>query len=467
VNGPGVPTELRSVVTPQTDRPASCLEDRPIASSRLFVARVIGSLTVGALTFITHGCSKPLVADSWVVEVPLIDSSLLIVEASHPGSTRPLRFAIDTGAPVVVSADLARMLAPEAQSTTVKPGMTAIDGEGFEVALEPTRLGRLAIGPLELDGLVAAAVDAPGFGKLCPPLDGMLGSYEISGVSGFLDHLAVAIDLDERVATFSSAPTREDAEGVVVPTIRVFTSPKGKSIRTNAVVVQAIIAGTTVPVRVDTGDSGYPSMSLAFFRSLGRNVSGPDVKQILGSRGAGITLKERMDTTWLAYVDGIRLGSLTLDAVLFQITEHFDGEPTSVTLSQGFMDRLNFTLDLPRDRIILRPRRNPVPPDRPPTLGFDVRGGVPIVVMLVKDGVAASAGVSLGDEILEWDGKPLDPGDHRAICDLRFAICELRDRINSRDGSAHRLVLRRDGRGRFEVELPLDESALRESSREP
>ncbi len=167
---------------------------------------------------------------------------------------------------------------------------------------------------------------------------------------------------------------------------------------------------TVVTMLVDTGDDSAFSVTRRLSARLGLDKRYADVPELPSAVGVGGTVREKE-----VRLRSVSLGSLRLTRPVADLQMDADGVNGSeathdVSIGGEALRRFTVTLDYAHKRMILEPNSNLSEPFVGTLfgLGFSAKVGGGVEVKLVYPSSPASeAGIVVGDEILEIDGRPL------------------------------------------------------------
>jgi len=312
----------------------------------------------------------------------------------------PYLFAIETGGPFGVIVD-----AKVAAALQLKPPSGASD---------PLRsIESLQIGPLTVRNVIAFVRDGTGL----IGVDGMLG------LSTFKE-LVLTVDYPRRQIRLESnslpAPNGRD----IVPLIRAGMGGM-------LVGVQSDFAGTPITLVIDTqgGTTIMCSPDAAEDFSFASTAVGSGQALIGGASGPGVAV------TSARLKGDVRLGGLTLQRPIVNVAPL----PLECIIGTELLSNFSTTLDQRTMRVRFSGNPTVPPPPSQYTLGLSVfpdSSGAFRVRVLRPGAAADAAGMRIGDEIIEVEGKPaaLETAGPSALRRLAAG------------GRSIRLKVRRDGR---------------------
>ena len=417
------------------------------------VVAALGCTSVGSFDGADDHCAracKPLV----VAEMPAqFYQGLAIVEVQVEGLDRLARFVIDTGSVSVIRADLASQVAFSVDGSAASSLFE--DTAGRQIDAEPILLRRLKLGQLEFRRVPAALVASQVFDRICPPIDGLLGTGGLSSERGFLDRVAIEINRDRQRVRWSRDGSLLDGDDITLPLRRYVVSENGEKVDDSGTWVPVVLEGHLLWAQLDTGGGGLSTMtSDVFSRFLGRSVEDDDVRDYIGEYGMSASGLSEARQSWIAVIQDVQLGRFRFDALPFRIVQPRDDGMPLVVLKQNLLEYFNIILDYHRSEMrVSLADTGPQSVGLPLQLGWHVRDGHTVIVGMLGGGVAQRAGVELGDEVVMVGDAVIDSGDPQSMCreTMRWR----------RSNSDLRLLLRRNDR-EFEVTLPKTDRKLGE-----
>lgn len=350
------------------------------------------------------------------VEVAFSNSyNLVLVPARIPGIDRELTMMVDTGAPMVLSKQLAEEL-----RLGTKTSNHLLDSAGAMLDASPIEIPALEVGELHLERLdaFAAVLD---FG-VCLQVDGVLGTGWPAR-SGFFDQTAVEIDYPR--SRIRLAPSGDDLTpgGAVVPVRRGDPQTPGPQLY-----AQIGLEGHDVWALLDTGNAGPVYVPEALFSAIGHRVDEAGVARSRGAVSSGATGKALVGTEYAVRLRSLRLGDVEHRGVAIAV-EHADdpaqaGATRHAMLGNEFMHDFRVVIDVPAGvaRFVLEPGRDPNTPRLSYGVGIRVAGGAVRVTAIADGGPATAAGLDLDDEVVAVDGKRVHLTDPASLCAAQDAL---------------------------------------------
>jgi hypothetical protein len=355
-----------------------------------------------------------------VEEVPVsFHSGIAIVEAQIEGLDRPVRLAIDTGAPTVIRAELADRIAYEADPSIDSRSLT--DASGARVEMEPILLDRLSVGSFVFDALPAVLVRSDVFDLTCPPIDGVLGTGGPSSRDGFLDQVIVDLDRDSGVLRLLDDPSLLEELDTSVVLARYGFGHTGERFKIGESRVAVAIDDEFDWAAIDTGSMELSTIGRDAFEKLGRSVDDPDVVPYRGSAGISVGGTPDSGRSWITTFE-FEIGRITVRGLPIRVVETGSSPYAGLVLSQHFLRGFNLTLDYRHSELKLGLRASAIDLVSLPTqISFNVVDGKLVVIGLIEGGVAESSGVEIGDELIRVGGVEIDANNPALSCAIRLA----------------------------------------------
>jgi predicted aspartyl protease len=321
----------------------------------------------------------------------------LVIDATFGDHSRTVPMILDTGAPTIISEELAQVFAPDAVGT-----IAATSADGRVTTSDVVRLPQLSIGGAQFSD-VAAVVGAiePGNPLYCVTDSGFIGASLMQ---------AAAWQIDPRTNTVTIAASL----GQLPETLAVgipFT-------RASAIAPSPLIgidAGTgTLPFVVDTGSDGWIAASLEDLASAGISLGGrpPTVTTIaLGASGPAAAREQ-----WTSAEMKLGAESATLPLATSEILP-----PGQGSLGTDLLSHFVVTLDWTNDMVYLEPitdaaTRSPSIP-MSATLSWDDGFTVGSIV----EGLAETDPLELGANVVAIDGRDVTTAPFDDFCKRTLA----------------------------------------------
>jgi len=323
----------------------------------------------------------------------------MVIEASVAGSD-PLRFILDSGAPIVVLAS--RELGEQLPLQIIGEALLGGVGEG-----EATTVALAAGVRVELDGATIenASMAVGAAGEAIAGMDGILGG-------SLFRNLVVEIDWESsRLTIHDPARFEYTGDGVVLPLTLL---PSG-----HLLVEGAVIQGDAVRAArllVDTGAGHALSLEPSLLEP-----KEPLSNLIIGWGSNGVARGD------IGTVEGLRLGTLELRDVITSFPTSgpwtgmgaAQGETIHGNIGQRILRRFHVIFDVPGGRLILEPGPTFGDPFVFDTTGLALAPWSPgsdelEIVEVIPGSPAAEAGIRAGDILLAIDGRgvaEIQPGE--------------------------------------------------------
>lgn len=323
------------------------------------------------------------------------DNGLPIIKVNIGGVA--YNFLLDTGAPTVISPELAATL----KSKKIKKSHVG-DSQGNSGKQEFVEIDEIKIGKLHFNDIGAVVVDLKhSFEVKCLKIDGLIGSNQMSNAIWEIDYKKKTIKITDDFLGFKE-PTNAsklsfiEMEAQKTPLVRVqIDSVKSKL------------------VTFDTGANGAIDLSFAHFENTIK-----DYKQIksYGNSSSGIYGTGKKDTITTVKVPFMKLGTLKLSDQLLTFQD-----ASSSVIGNGFLKNYKTTINWKTKSIYLL-QQDTIQKTKFENLGLSIRyiNNKPVVAIIIKDSDAEKSGIQLGDEIVEIDGTSLSELTEEQACEYTY-----------------------------------------------
>lgn len=306
------------------------------------------------------------------------DNGLPIIDVSIQGKT--YKFLLDTGAPTVISPELAAAIKSKATKKSI-----VSDSQGNNSKQEFIVIDEIKIGKIHFNDIGAVVIDLKRtFEIKCLGIDGIIGSNQMSNAIWEIDYKDKKITLSDH---FQNYKAPEGAAKVDFLEMGFQKTPMIK------IQVDSL---TSKLLTFDTGANGNVSLPYSHFQNTLKNY-----KQIrsYGNPSSGVYGTGKQDSVTTVKVPFMKLGTLKLEN---QILVFEDG--SSSVLGNAFLKNYKTTINWKNKTIHLL-QQDSVPEAKLETLGFGIRyiNNKPVVAILTKDSNAEKQGLQLGDEIIKID----------------------------------------------------------------
>lgn len=391
------------------------------------------------------GHTLPPVVSS-AIEVPVVvRRGLVLVPVRLDGIDRELTMLLDTGAPTVLRAEIAREL-----GLTMSSSSGLEDAAGAILASTSIEIEGLHVGGLHMRRVSGFAAELPSFAEHCVHIDGVLGVGAERG-TGFLDRTAIEIDYAAQKITLAPSGEALVPGGTPVRIRRHEILPDGSTFITPPV-AEVEIEGQPHWALIDTGNNGSIDVSPRLFEALGHSFDEPGIVRRTGAlsqTATGVQAGVSYETRFHAF----ELGGVSLPGVPITVEQVEEGaiEPVGarrILLGYRLLRNFRVVLDIAAGVARFVPVPGADPSDAAEGLGFswrDIDGKVSVVT-LVGGSPADRAGIAVGDDVIAIGGTALKTGDSAAQCAVREAIDdvgeqELAIRVRH-DGAEREVVLK-------------------------
>lgn len=352
--------------------------------------------------FLLFSCGRNLVPTGTIQQqgfsetIPFnFDKGLPIIKVTIKGVE--YNFMVDTGAPTVVSPEIASIL----KSKKVKKS-TVGDSQGNNNKQEFIEVDEIKIGSLTFKDIGAVVIDMnQSFEVKCIGLDGLIGSNQMSNAIWEFDYTNKKITITDDFANF------KEPEGASKLSF-IDNSPQ----KTPLVKVQ-IDSIPSSYLTFDTGANGGINLRLSQFKETIKEY--PQARSY-GSSSSGIYGVGKSDTITIAKIPFMKVGNLELKNQLI----NFD-EMASFVMGNSFLKNYKTTINWKTKSIYLLAQETEVQKSFE-SLGLSIRyiNNKPTVALLHQNSDAEKAGIQLGDIILDIDGNDLTQLSEEQACDYVF-----------------------------------------------
>ena len=357
-------------------------------------------------------------------------NDLAIVEVTAEGAHGPLRLLLDSGSPTTIRADILHDVQFR-NDDSWGADLRALDAYGGSLEIETILIKRLSIGALSFSDLPAAVLDTRLFDLFCPPIDGVLGHGGSSASPGFLERVSIEIDRNtDRLRVSRAIGESKDRPPEFEIPIEV-VEPVGAAGRSQSSTPQAavVIGDLTFRGKIDTGGSGLSEMSRDVFDQIGRAMGSLKAREYVGFSSISMSGVASMQTSWIVILPSINIGDLEIRSVPFRIRTNEELQGTELRIAQNILRGFNVSIDFSGRRMGLSRRIGwDANPFLEPQVEWAIVGDRMVAVGILRDGVAAAAGVQLWDELISVNDEEIDTADPESLCDFRFPSSEDRDR---------------------------------------
>lgn len=351
---------------------------------------------------------------SFKAEVPFeMRMGLVVVKVNING--KDYDFMVDTGAPNVISKELAAEL-------NLKPKVyqKTGDSQGRSEQLGFVEMPEMLIGEIHFIETAAAVADLKQSREIaCLGVDGFIGANLMKEAVWEFDYQRHVLSLADSISVFTIPDN-----AMKIPFFPAASSTPLVDISYDGVVDQR--------VTFDTGSNGYFNSSSHIREKLQENGKG--IKPVIscGASSSGLYGVGNEDTSYTFTIDETKLGAMSIpgQAVSFAGSR-------SRTIGTKFFQHYRVIIDWSAKEITMIPTDDFVN-NTMESFGFTPMydGSKLIVKMLVLGSAAEKSGIRLGDEILEINGE-----NYRVMSDLKW--CEmLYDEATFRTNEEITLLLR-------------------------
>lgn len=348
------------------------------------------------------GCGKNILPTGTIKQegftetIPFnFDYGLPIVKVNIAGVT--YNFLLDTGAPTVISLELAATL----KSRAVKKS-TVEDSQGNDNKQEFILIDEIKLGGLHFNTIGAVVIDLKhSFEIKCLAIDGIIGSNQMSNAIWEIDYQNKNIIISDNFSEF------KEPEGAS----KLHFIEMGQQ-KTPLVRVQ-IDSLKSKLLTFDTGANGSISLPFSHFKNAIQNYK---QAKSYGHPSAGVYGPGKIDTITTVKVPYMKLGTLVLNNPLLT----FENASASV-IGNAFLKDYKTIINWKTKTIYLQ-QQEETNKLKVENLGFALRytNNKPTVALLYMNSDAEKLGLQLGDEITEIDGSSLLNLNEEQACQYTF-----------------------------------------------
>ncbi|MDR6967277.1 hypothetical protein J2X31_001284 [Flavobacterium arsenatis] len=302
-------------------------------------------------------------------------------------------FLLDTGAPTVISQELAAVL----KSKTIKKSLVG-DSQGNDGKQEFILIDEIKIGKLHFNDIGAVVINLKeAFEIKCLELDGIIGSNQMSNAIWEIDYKNKNITITDNFIGFKEPEASSKLHFIEM----------GDQ-KTPLVKVQVDSVRSKL-LTFDTGANGSISLPYLHFKNTVK-----DYKQIknYGSPSSGVYGAGKKDTVIVAKVPFMKVGSFELEDQFIT----FENSSSSL-IGNGFLRNYKTTINWKNKTIYLQ-KQDTIKSRIIESFGFAIRyiNYKPVVATLFQNSNAEKSGLQLGDEIIEIDGTPFTELTEEQAC---------------------------------------------------
>lgn len=353
-------------------------------------------------------------------EVPFeMRMGLVVIKVNIDG--KEYDFLVDTGAPNVVSKELAAelKLKPKVYQKTG-------DSQGRKEELGFVEMPEMLIGGIHFIETAAAVADLKLSKEIaCLNVDGFIGANLMKEAVWEFDYQRKIITIADTIGVFSIPDNA----------LKIPFTPAASSTPLVDVTYDGV---TDQRVTFDTGSNDYFNSSDKVYTKLKENGKGRNPVISCGASSSGLYGVGKEDSTYTFTIGETKLGTMTIPGQAVSFTGG-----RSRTIGTKFFQHYRMIIDWTAKEIVL------IPTDDFVNTTFETFGFTPmydgtklVVKMIVIGSPADKEGIRLGDEILEINGR-----DYRNMTDERW--CEmLYDEETFRKNTEIGLVVRNNGNER-------------------
>ena len=326
-------------------------------------------------------------------EIPFDDEmGLIIIKATI--SSKEFDFIFDTGAPNVISKELA-------QELNIKPyvSVKTSDSQGIKEELDYVLLPKVTVGCVDFLNTGAAVADLKRSSVIgCLNVDGIIGANLMQKAIWQIDYKNKLIIVSNTMDSF------EIENGERIPFSQKVTGTPVTDINVNGTLVKN--------VTIDTGSNGGFSLSVKTYREAKDSLT--PVAIGVGTTTSGIYGIGEVDTNYYTTFPFVSIGKLKLEN---QLVDFNKGK--SLTLGNSFFENYVTTYNWPEKEMILTDNQEH------DNSSFDSFGfsyffndGKLLVSLLIEDSEADLKGIKRGDQILSLNGIDYSEMNQEKWCEI-------------------------------------------------
>jgi len=316
--------------------------------------------------------------ESFNIEVPFeYRLELMIVKVNIGG--KEYDFFVDTGAPTLISKELALAINKKSQITQ-KVGSSNTKKE----KLDFINLDQIGIGGVNFYNVGAAVSDINSSNVLsCMKVDGIIGANLMKTAFWKFDFKTQKIKIASSIDSFGS-PSRDATVVPIIPN-KVTGTP----------IVELDFVDKKIRAIIDTGSNGGFGFGKHFLKRLKKNNISSKILSGYGTESYGIFGGE-VDTTYYAALSNVKLENMEFKDVRTSFVETSGGR-----IGLDFIKNYNVTFDWADKKMILEPKRK-FKNDDLINYGFKwmFRDNKLLVRFIYNNSKAKKLGMQLGDQIL-------------------------------------------------------------------
>ncbi|TDQ08915.1 aspartyl protease family protein [Pedobacter metabolipauper] len=331
----------------------------------------------------------------FVEKIPFnFDNGVPVIQVSIGGKS--YNFLLDTGAPTVLSTELAAILNLKAQTNS-----TTADSQGNKNKEELVVIPNIQIGKLSFENTGALVMDIHKvFEMRCLKFDGIIGANQMAKAIWQLDYKNRLVTISNDLSNFTIAEN----------TAVVDFSPKKIQ---NTPLVPIKIGNKTTLVTFDTGSNGSLYLGASGYKEVIKDFKSI---QSYGSTSAGLYGGRKDLTNIHSKVPALEMGPVVLKDQVFEFREN-----GSSILGNRFLKNYKVVIDWNTHKIYMT-KESEFDETKLKRFGFNVKfvNNKPVVGAIYKNSDAEKAGLLLSEEIVDIDGTDLSNLTEDEACSYAF-----------------------------------------------
>ena len=304
-------------------------------------------------------------------------------------------FLLDTGAPTVVSTELASKL-----NLPIVAEQQVADSEQASGGMSFSRVPSITLGGVDFTNIGVGITDLNASTDItCLEIDGLIGANFLRKAEWKFDYEHEKIEFASSLDAFEV-----DATSLEVPLGFTLTKTPVMTVRLGDKVKEKRVA-------VDLGSNGGFSLNMESYRSLEEESPHMNYSVEYGVSGGGLFDNSLLDTTYTSSVAGVSFGGVQLDSA----TISFEEQEMS-TVGSGFFEDYDVVISWKKKRMWLIPKATNairLYMDHGVTFAYT---DDQLVVRKLQKGSAAARYLKIGDHVISFDGQSYESLSQQEYC---------------------------------------------------